>query len=468
MTSEHPLQHDDLSVLLEGSGYLCVLLVAAFALQCHWISLGMATKICALLLLSLLFLAWRQFKGGRHPCFLFLAMLLIFQGGRLIGYTLGVLDRPFRIVVQTSIPFDVSPATAQLTLLLLALSALCVYLPCRWRFSAVKLEPLVSKEWLSAAYVLLLITFPFMLYKNYLYLNYVRSHGGYLSVFTDNEGIVNSAGFLIRSVSLAAYSLFLIIFVLERRRKYLIPITLLFIASSSMELFLGFRGKVFLLLITLWYVNNLKKGARFRLVPLAATAVLLSLLAVFIAGFRENTTAAVLSPVRFVADQGLSLGVTESAIEFSDLFHQNSSRYLLDSMETAYKAAGGFGQGELFANDLSLFLNRRAFSFGFATGSSYLAESYLAGGILLVIVASIAIGVVLRWLHAKSVHTLGAVVLILVLPSLIYLPRSELLDPLAGSIKSLMIAAFVFWLLWLIRQVRKMGFDRSRYRDADS
>jgi hypothetical protein len=440
-------RRDDLQVLLEGSIYLCLIVVGAIALQMQWISVGSAVRLVVCLLLGLLFLAWHRFDGGRHPCFLFLGMLLIFQGGRLIGYAFGVLDDPFQIVVGTTVPFDITRSSAETTLLLIALSAICVYLPCRWRFTPAKLEASGSDRWLPAAYFLLLITFPFMLYKNYIYLSYVRDHGGYLAVFTDSQAIVNSAGLVVRSVSLVAYNLFLVIFVLERRRKYLIPLTALFFASSVLELMLGLRGKVFLLLITLWYVSNLKKGSRFRLIPLAVTVAVLSLLAALVAGFRENRASAFLSPVQFISDQGMSLGVTEAAVEFRPLFGKHAARYLIDTTETAYKPASSFGEGQLFADDLSLFLNRRAFALGFATGSSYLAESYLAGGTAFVVVASVIIGLALRLFHKMSNGTAGATVLILLLPSMIYLPRTGLLDPVATGLKSLLIVALILSVL---------------------
>jgi hypothetical protein len=446
------LQPDDLMVVLEGSLYLFLVVLCALALQLDWITLGTGVTFSVCLLTGLIFLAWKRFDGGRHPCFLFLAMLMIFQGGRLIGYVFGFLDDPFQIVVETAIPFGISASASRITLLLITLSAFCVYLPTRWRFTPVRLDASSAQEWLPAAYLLLALTFPFMFYKNYIYLSYIRSHGGYLAVFTDNDAIVGSAGGLVRAISLIAYNVFLIIFVLERRRKFLVPVTILFLATTALELLIGFRGKVFLLLITLWYLNNLKKGARFRLLPLVASVAVLSLLAVLTAGFRENKEAETLSPIAFIAGQGTSLGVTEVAVEYRDLFRQHAASYLLNSIETAYKSSFEFGDGQLFDNDLSIFLNRFAFHLGFATGSAYLAEAYLVGGTVFVILVSIGIGIALRILHIASVHTSGNVMLVVFMPGLIYLPRTGLMDPLAAGIRSIIAILAVCVCLWIIRR----------------
>src|ERR1700741_4427908 len=80
---------------------------------CLWISL--------ILYAGLLALAWRTFDGGRHPCFLFLGMLLLFQMGRLVGYAFGATGDPLNVVVQSPIPVTVSPAASEITILLVLL-----------------------------------------------------------------------------------------------------------------------------------------------------------------------------------------------------------------------------------------------------------------------------------------------------------------------------------------------------------
>ena len=86
----------------------------------------------------------------------------------------------------------------------------------------------MGAAWLPAAYWLFFSTLPFMVYKNYQYLAYISSHGGYLVVFTDNAAVLASAGSVVRVLSFLANNTFLILFIMERRRSRLVPLTILF------------------------------------------------------------------------------------------------------------------------------------------------------------------------------------------------------------------------------------------------
>src|SRR6202051_2691686 len=119
---------------LEVLGYLANVAAATLGFLLGWLTCNQAAVVTAALLLSLLGLAWHRFDGGRHPCFFFLCMLTLFQGGRLIAYCGGGETDIFRITLMTSEPFDVSRNVAGLTLLSIALSAICIYAPCRWKY----------------------------------------------------------------------------------------------------------------------------------------------------------------------------------------------------------------------------------------------------------------------------------------------------------------------------------------------
>jgi hypothetical protein len=416
-------------------------------------SLATATCLSASLLTGLLLLAWKRFNGGMHPCFLFLGMLLIFQGGRLVGFAFGILDDPFRIELQTAVPFDISQNSSLITILLILLSAVFVYLPCRWRYVPARFTSAVEGKWLSTVYGMLILTFPFLLYKNYQYFSYVRGHGGYLSVFTDSDAVLRSAGTLVRAVFLIATNLFFVVWVVERRRKQLWVVTGCFLVPLLIELMMGFRGKVFLFVIILWFLNNLKTGGRFRLLPLATGVLVLSVLAAAIVGFRENRLTTVLSPISFISGQGISIGVTELSVEYRRVFERHAITYLGNELKSGFQPATNFAQGQLFDNDLSIFLNPSAYSLGFGTGSSYLAESYLIGGVWMSIIVSIAIGLLLRALHNASRYLFGALLIVLVLPGAIYMPRTGILEPVSVGLKNLLSVSVIVLCLWIWHSV---------------
>jgi len=411
-------------------------------------------------MLGLMGSAWWNFEGGSHPCFLFLAMLFVFQCGRLPGYMTGFPEDPFLIGGQQ--PFSVSRLSEDITLLLIAVSAVCVYIPCRFSYRRVVFSVGPEQSWLSALYLLLAVTLPFALYKNYLYLSYVRNHGGYLAIYTDREALLQSAGFLVRAVGLIGTSVLLLLYLFERRRGCMTMVLTLFFAVSAMDLMIGLRGKFFIQILVLWFIRNLKTGKKFNLIPLIFAAAIISVLAVAIAGFREERAVELLSPVGFVSNQGISMLVTELAVEKHLLFEKNGEHYLLGELKSAFIPGTVITTGDSFDGDLSLYLDPVAFKAGYSLGSSYLAEAYLFGGIFVVVVASLLIGTILSWLHNQSSSWIGAVLMMASLGTIIYMPRSGLIDPLPMTLKSLLAMGVAGAVILSIKALLQL-FQKSNF-----
>jgi hypothetical protein len=68
-----------------------------------------------------------------------------------------------------------------------------------------------------------------------------------------------------------------------------------------------------------------------------------------------------------------------------------------------------------------------------------------------VIIVSILIGFMLRLLHSLGRTFIGAVAIGVLLPSVIYLPRAQLLSPIAASLKTALSLLLMIPALWLIR-----------------
>jgi hypothetical protein len=414
---------------------------------CIWITL--------ILLCAMLFLSWKRFDGGRHPCFLFLGMLLIFQGGRLVGYAAGLIDNPMQIVVSVATPLSVSTVAAETTLLIIALSAILIYAPCRLGAPSSGFWAGDARQWLPGLYALVLLTLPFALYKNVMYLTYIRAHGGYLAVFTDNAGVLASAGWVARTLSTINETAILTAYIMEARRGRRNLILALFFLMAALDLLIGFRGKFFAEAISIWYINNLRTGRRFRLIPLTILAAVVSVAAVLIAGLRENQSVAMLSPLGFLVTQGVSMNVTEAAVQYHHLFSRFGWDYLWNGLLNGVTPIAA-GPGKLWTSDLTVFLNPVAFEHGFGTASAYLAELYLFAGLPAVVVGSLGIGYCLNLLHRASARLAGALLMAFVLPSVIYLPRLELLNPVAIAIKSLISLGVV--VVFVIGYRTIMGF----------
>src|SRR5664279_2094382 len=177
----------------EVLGYLGVVAIGTLCFLLGWLQPNGAVVLTVLLLSSLIVLAWKRFDQGRHPVFLFLCVLMFFQGGRLLAYCFGAETDPLRIRVMVSRPFNISRDEAGIVLLCLVLSAICIYAPCRWKYR--RFPPpndLQTTRFLSYLYLLFYGVLPIQLFKNYRYFEYIQDHGGYVSIFMDHSGLTSS------------------------------------------------------------------------------------------------------------------------------------------------------------------------------------------------------------------------------------------------------------------------------------
>src|SRR6202163_1356329 len=264
--AESPELSPKCGAALEVLGYLSAVVAATLCFLMGWLSTNGASVLTVLLLISLMGLAWKRFDGGRHPCFFFLCMLTLFQAGRLIAYCAGGETDIFRITLMTSDQFDVSRHVAGSVLLLIALSGLSIYAPCRWNYHPS--SPAGSGSFgrfLPYLYLLFSLSVPVQLYKNFCYYQYAKDHGGYLVVFIDHGGMAASIPMAVRAISLISLPAFVGIFVLERRKRFLRAATGVYFAITAPILMMGSRGAAFSLVLLLWYMAKVKSGQRARL-----------------------------------------------------------------------------------------------------------------------------------------------------------------------------------------------------------
>ena len=189
------------AVAFELLGYLAVVGVGTLCFLLGWLSLNGAVVLTVVLLSTLILLAWERFDQGRHPGFLFLCTLMFFQGGGLLAYCLGAENDPLRVQAMTPNPFYVSRDGAGIVLLSLALTAICIYVPCRWNYQ--KFPPPSDAEvrrYLPYLYLVYSCSIPFQAYKNYCYFNYVQQHGGYLAIYLNYSGLASSVPLFVRAI----------------------------------------------------------------------------------------------------------------------------------------------------------------------------------------------------------------------------------------------------------------------------
>ena len=389
--------------------------------------------LTVLLLSFLIALAWKRFDQGRHPCFLFLCALLFFQGGRLIGFCFGVTPDPLEIELFTPAPFSIPREEAGIVLLAIALSAICVYAPCRWNYRRIQPPGEQSlRRYLPYLYVVFFLALSATTVKNYLYLRYALDHG-YLVFFNDYYRLVANVPLPVRLVALLNLPVFLAIFVIEKRKRLLWMIAVLYFGVAGLYLATGSRGGTLTMALVLWYLARIKSSKRTRiLVPVLLAAILICV-AVVVGATRQSAAGGVqnylLGPLEFIAQQGISLNVTELAIKYKDLFRPHIAWYLFHDLWLVFVPSdiSGYVRGRDLSPDMVVFLNPSLARMGFGTAGSYLAQMYLLGGLGGVVVLSLLLGYGLNLIYGCARNAWSLIVAALILPDFILMPRGSII-----------------------------------------
>jgi hypothetical protein len=465
-----PLQHNSKDRLLnnfpraplEVATYFLVVSSAACLHITGALSQNGAIVITAGLLFAIVVRAWSTFDGGRHPAFLFLCSLALFQGGRLFGYCLGLCEHPLRIELMTAMPFNPSPQTQAVVMLMILTSAITIYAPPSfWYRWSPAVHKGISDDVLQYLHLVFWLTIPVQLLKNFSYFQYARSNGGYLVYFMDHAGLAASVPFWVRAVSLITMPTFVAIFALEISKRRLCLTATAYFLSSALILMIGSRGPLFGLILSLWFIASRKSNKpirAFKPVLLLMTLVIVGAV-IGLARRDDNTKAIELAPLHLLVEQGSSMSVTEVAVEYRRQFALHQTSYLSHELLSAFIPAdqGSYRPGKSFASDVAVLLNSKAFDVGFGSGSAYLAEAYVVGGFGFAIGVSLAIGAFMHILSRIAGSAIGLALVGVLLPDLLWMPRAGLLNWVSASLRNAIVvsALLVGWKLY--RSVRSLS-----------
>jgi oligosaccharide repeat unit polymerase len=454
----------------EMLAYCTALVIGIMAFLSGAMTLGEAGVFSVILLFSLIALSWVRFDRGRHPCFLFLCVLTLFQAGRLILFSTGMLPDPFRIELFVYPGFDLSRQTNGLFLLSLCLSAICVYGVCRWKYHFVEVErPAWTSKALPYLYGVFYLAIPWEILQNYLLLRYAAAHEGYLTFYLDRAGLAASVPLLVHLPSLLAPPAFMAIFILEYRKLPLYIATMLYFAGFIVVLLSGSRAATFSMILVLWYIARLKSEKRPRIVSLAFVTLTLIVIGNLIGNLRlinDSSGAESLAISSFISTQGITMNVTQLAIANRGLFEPYAASYLLNEIKEAFIAQdqSSYQRGASLANDITVFLNPIAFGQGFGSGSSFLGEAYVAGGLSGVVAFSLLLGFLLDALYRSCHHPFGMFVAATILPGVLWMARSGFFEWVADFIRTgFFVAALAAgWLVYRMVCLALWGESRNR------
>ena len=349
-----------------------------------------------------------------------------------------------------------------LVLLCVALSAICVYAPCRWSYRPVAWtcgEP--GRRYLPYLYFMFLLTVPMLLVKSYLYYQYAMAHGGYVYLYINHEALAATVPFWVRVMAVIATITFVGVVVAEPRKRFVLLAVFLYFGCSLPALLLGSRMPTFSLALSIFYVFRVKSGGTFRIRSAIIFVLALMLAAGFIGAIRSDfdTDDGLVLPLGFVRQQGISLNVTEVIIHNPEVFRPYRWSYLYHEIQAAFVGSGAYNyvRGRMWDADVSSYLDARLYQYGFGVGGSYVAESYAFWGFIGVIIVSVIIGSGLAYLANHSRTAISLFVVAMTLPELVLMPRGALVDwisVLARSSIAVMLLALGWQFYRLLTSIR--------------
>jgi len=385
------------------------------------------------MLVGMLFFTWLFSNKGMHPAFLFQLFLLLFQGGKFIGYFVGDFHHSIWILDMISKPIKFSEKTIQITCISLSSSVFCIFAISLIKLREIRImTPVIRSKTFFYIYI---STLPFYIFKNVFYLSYIMSHGGYIAIYTNNGEHINSVGLPVRILSSLCFIAYIMYIMHEKNVVKLKYNIIVFMIVSVLELLIGLRGKYFVFLILNIFLYKKRKNSGFNPLKSIIPALIIIIIASSIGSIRENRDVETENIVSsFLNNQGVSLEVSAMAVEMYKKFHPYSLNYFINQFNSDYSIQNKFKPGGLLQNDFTYELNPAAFNNGFGLGTTYFAELYLLYGVITVIIGSLILGIGLSIGNNYFFGFLGSLNMIFLM-SLIYLPRYGFMDPIVSLIK---------------------------------
>ena len=376
---------------------------------------------------------WHAHEGGRNASFIFMVLGVTFLCGRALPILFG--EESQLALIGYGDLFEITPDKVWTYVLLVLASFLCVHVG-----SLLTTQPVYERnrtERDAKIYRLMFICLlPLLLYKNIYYFNYIMENGGYLAIYQGSEHL-EGVGLLPRIGALLCLATFTLYFFHEPDRKKSRNALIFFLVVFASELLVGLRGKFFVTALIFLLFYKLRFGGKFTLRGLAMLSLAIISIAITVEITREQKAeSTVVGSIftGFLAQQGVSAGVSMIVLDNSSYFSQHAWGYFLHQFAAPFYSQPEVPQGWFVANDVSMMVMPDAYALGFGTGSSYLAELVMLGGWPGVCIGSLCIG----WLLTKASgfsHGVKAALMFWIVCGIVYYPRTMLQDPVHNLLR---------------------------------
>lgn len=395
---------------------------------------------------------WHAHNGGRSASFIFLVLGLTFLCGRALPILFG--DQSQLAIIGYGDAYEVAPEHVMKYVLVVLVSFLCIHIGSLLTHQDLPELPDTSRD--ARIYRLMFICLlPLLLYKNIYYFNYIMENGGYLAIYQGSEHL-DGVGFLPRLGALLCLATFTLYFFHENDKRKSRNALIFFLVIFSSELLVGLRGKFFVTALIFLLFYKLRFGGKFSLRGLAMLMLVIVSIAITVEVTREQKSESTVTGsllTGFLAQQGVSSGVSMIVIDNASYFSKDPWNYFIHQFAAPFYSQPEVRQGWFVANDISMLVMPEAYSLGFGTGSSYIAELLMLGGWVGIAIGSLLIG----WILTKAkryTHGVPAALMFWVVCGIVYYPRTMLQDPIHNLIRYALPTIFLagFCIIWQRRK----------------
>lgn len=394
---------------------------------------------------------WHEHRGGRSPTFIFLSLGCVFLCGRALPALYGGESQLATIGFTAG--YEVTIETVIIFVLLALTSFFFVHVG-----SLIPRAPTVllttSRSDARIYLVMFVLLLPAYLYKNIYYFNYVMSSGGYIAIYQDASFLEN-VGLPVRVGALLCLAAFTLYFFHETDRKKSRLAVFFFLLVFSIELFIGLRGKFFVVALILLLFYKIRFGGSFSIRGLLILFGLVLALAILVEITRQGgSTIEGSLLIGFLVQQGITADITLIVLDDLQYFSQNSVDYFLRQFLVPFYSQPEVQQGWFLQNDISMRVMPEAYGLGYGSGSSYLAELYLLGGWAAVCIGSLFIGWLLSNLR-RFYQGIGGAITFWVICGVAYYPKAMLQDPVHNLMRYAVPILFLAACCWLLRHLQQ-------------
>jgi len=340
-----------------------------------------------------------------------------------------------------------------------------------WDFNSEK--NVMSYKYYKIGRMMLLMCLPFLLLYMFTVFNFINTHG-YIAFHLGEEKIPYSSFFkIVISLAILGFSFFAISNPVSKSTYWLFTVLLMISLISD-----GRRGPGLTFgIVSFWYYCYYRK-IEIKLLKLVLIGVSVIGLAVVVGGLRFNKELNQMdfSLIDFIYGQGISFQVIGYTIEeikqidytFLDLF--NNVTRTVNVM--VHKIIGGeidlglkakAKDDKLFSSYISYVVNSETYLSGFGIGGSYVAQFFAVGREY----AQLLLGLVFGFFYTKIIFLVKSrspykkAFVIISLPSLIYIPRDNVMDFITDFLMTYIFLIIIFFILKIKKITSKYrGFEQ--------